>query len=196
MAKAPIAGYCKTRLIPHLGAVSAARVQLRLIQKTIETARASGIGPVSLWCTPDSGHEAFIQARRNYDVHLKRQHGADLGKRMLFAIGQSLKDCSKVIILGTDCPALTADHLRSACNKLDTTDYVFQPAEDGGYVMVGCRHYAPALFRNVPWGTTRVMHISRRRLNQGGYNYEELPVLWDVDEIADLQRARKNKLIG
>ncbi|MBL8419518.1 MAG: glycosyltransferase, partial [Dechloromonas sp.] len=56
LAKAPVPGLAKTRLIPHLGADGAAALQRWLLERIVTTALAADIGPVSLWCTPDIGH--------------------------------------------------------------------------------------------------------------------------------------------
>ena len=53
LAKAPLAGFAKTRLIPRLGAEGAAALQRWLLQRTVATALSAGIGPVTLWCAPD-----------------------------------------------------------------------------------------------------------------------------------------------
>ena len=56
LAKAPIAGLAKTRLIPALGPDGAAALQARLIQRTVATALAAATGPVTLWCALDAAH--------------------------------------------------------------------------------------------------------------------------------------------
>ena len=40
-----------------------------------------------------------------------------------------------LLIVGTDCPALTPEHLQQAADALQTVDGVLIPAEDGGYVL-------------------------------------------------------------
>lgn len=52
LAKAPIAGLAKTRLIPHLGADGAAALQRWLLQRTVAAAVIADLGPVTLWCAP------------------------------------------------------------------------------------------------------------------------------------------------
>ena len=86
LAKAPIEGFAKTRLIPVLGARGAAVLQARLVERAVETACAAAIGPVTLWTTPDESHPVFqsIGARRG--ITLARQADGDLGARMLAAI--------------------------------------------------------------------------------------------------------------
>ena len=48
LAKAPVAGFAKTRLIPALGCDGAAALQERLIERAAATAAAAGIGPVTV----------------------------------------------------------------------------------------------------------------------------------------------------
>ena len=71
------------------------------------------------------------------------------------------------LVIGTDCPALTSDHLRTAADILrGGTDAVVIPAEDGGYVLIGMRAPEPALFSDMRWSTPDVMDETRRRLRR------------------------------
>jgi glycosyltransferase A (GT-A) superfamily protein (DUF2064 family) len=54
LAKAPVPGFAKTRLIPVLGAEGAALLQSRLIERVADTAARAKLGPVSLWAAPDA----------------------------------------------------------------------------------------------------------------------------------------------
>lgn len=194
--RAPIPGRCKTRLIDCLGARGAAKVQRELLHKTLETAVASGLAPVELWCAPDCRHPALQQLRSEYGVRLQQQAGGDLGRRMSEALRRTLRHASRAILIGTDCPALTSHHLTLAFDALRNHTAVFQPAADGGYVLVGASRPEPRLFRNIPWGTTQVMPRTRHRLKQLNAVWSELPTLWDVDHPADLRRARQEGLLG
>ena len=188
LAKAPIAGFAKTRLIPVLGADGAARLQERLIVRAVTTACDASIGPVMLWATPDQSHPAFqaIAARR--DIALASQADGDLGARMLAAITAA---SGPALVIGTDCPALTATHLRAAADVLrGGTDVVVLPAEDGGYVLIGMRSPQPALFSDMCWSTPRVMDDTRARLRTLGLTWREPTTLWDVDVPADLARLK------
>ena len=49
LAKAPVPGLAKTRLIPALGASGAARLQRQLTRHTLQTACDAGLGAVTLW---------------------------------------------------------------------------------------------------------------------------------------------------
>ena len=186
LAKAPVAGFAKTRLIPAIGAHAAAVLQERLTERAVETAVATGLGPVTLWCSPDPGHPSFRELVVHHGVALKRQPDGDLGARMLgaFAPGPTL-------VIGTDCPAFTVDHLRAAADALDQADIVLIPAEDGGYVLIGARVARPQLFSDVAWGTAAVTQETRARIASLELRCVALDPLWDVDTENDLARLER-----
>ncbi len=64
LAKAPIAGFAKTRLIPALGEAGAATLQARLTERAVATATAAGTGPVTLWAAPDAASSFVCAACR------------------------------------------------------------------------------------------------------------------------------------
>jgi rSAM/selenodomain-associated transferase 1 len=192
LAKAPIAGFAKTRLIPVLGPDGAARLQERLIARAVTTACAAGIGPVTLWVTPDETHAFFQTIRARSGVTLARQGEGGLGARMLAAIAAVN---GPVLAIGTDCPALTAAHLQTAAAVLHAgNDVVVFPAADGGYVLIGMHQPSPALFAEMPWSTASVMGETRRRLKCLGLTWQEPVTLWDVDVAADLARLHTSGL--
>ena len=67
-------------------------------------------------------------------------------------------------------------------------DVVCQPAEDGGYVLIGMWQPQPTLFTDMPWSTAKVMAQTRARAQAAGLRLLELPSLWDVDNPEDLPR--------
>ena len=192
LAKAPIPGFAKTRLIPALGADGAAAFASRLIEHAVATACEAGIGPVTLWAAPVETVAAFESMRARFGIALARQPDGDLGARMLTALATGQ---GATLVIGTDCPALTADHLRAAADALrGGSDVVVCPVEDGGYVLIGTRKAEPALFSAMPWSTAEVMAETRRRLNALGLVWQEPMTLWDVDGPADLDRLRESAL--
>ena len=186
MAKAPLAGYAKTRLIAALGATGAARLQRQLTLRTLATARAAGLGRVTLWCAPDVRQRFFRALRRRCGIELHGQPEADLGRRMadVFAAAGN----KPVLLIGTDCPVLTPQHLRQAALALQSADAVFITTEDGGYYLVGLRRPAPELFAGIAWSTPEVMAQTRERLAALGLRWQEVAQLWDIDSTADLAR--------
>jgi rSAM/selenodomain-associated transferase 1 len=190
LAKAPIPGYAKTRLIPVLGSVGAADLQRWLLQRTVATALAADVGPVSLWCAGDQTYSAFALCHRFAAVAVRRQPEGDLGVRMLTAVIESPM-AAGTLVIGTDCPALTPTHLREAAQSLRAYDAVVLPAEDGGYVLIGMREPIAGVFAGIDWGTERVMAQTRERLAALGRRWEEPATLWDLDRPADLDRLSR-----
>jgi rSAM/selenodomain-associated transferase 1 len=186
LAKAPIPGFAKTRLIPAIGAHAAAVLQERLTERTVATALAAGIGPVTLCCDPDATHDTFLKMVTRMKITLRPQPPGDLGTRMLAAVATST---GPVLVIGTDCPALTEAHLRSAAMALrDGNDVVLIPAERGGYVLLGMRKAQPTLFSNIGWGGSSVLADTRARIVEQRLMLIERPPLWDVDTEIDLAR--------
>lgn len=187
LAKAPIAGLAKTRLIPHLGAEGAAALQRWLLQRTVAAAVIADLGPVTLWCTPDIDHPEFAVCCAFGGVTLRRQPDGDLGQRMHAAIADSSTRAGTLVI-GTDCAVLTPGLLRQAAESLQHHDATIVPAEDGGYVLIGMREADREIFRAVDWSTERVMAQTRARLTAMNWRWSELPPLWDVDRKEDFER--------
>ena len=194
LAKAPVAGFAKTRLIPLIGEERAAALQIRLTARAIAAACAANTGPVTVWTTPDDGHESFAALRAKHDVTLMQQPDGDLGARMLAAM---VAVGGPALVIGTDCPALSETHLCQAADVLrDGTDVVVCPAEDGGYVLIGARKPEPVLFDRMTWSTETVMDETRHRLQRNDLTWREPFTLWDVDRPDDLDRMRATGLGG
>jgi hypothetical protein len=187
-ARAPVPGLVKTRLIPALGAAAAAALYGRLLERTLATACVVAPGQVELWCTPDTGAPAFAAAAERWGVSLHPQPPGDLGVRMHTALAAALDRGARALLVGCDCPALTADDLEQAFAALDADDVVLGPAADGGYVLVGARRLSPLLFMGIDWGGPRVLRQTRARLVALGWRWHELRTLWDVDRPEDLAR--------
>ena len=188
LAKAPVAGLAKTRLIPTLGAHGAAMLQEALTARTVETAIAAQIGPVTLWATPDATHPSFRELAVRSRIAVKLQPDGDLGARMLAACEAT---GGPVLVTGTDCPSLSPAHLQAAAGALrDGYDVAVISAEDGGYVMIGMRKPQSVLFGSMPWGTDRVMAETRQRMSENGLRCFEHPALWDVDRPEDIEKLR------
>ena len=183
MAKAPVPGLAKTRLIPALGAAGAAALAQRLLDHAVAQAVAAAAGPVTLWCAPDIGHAAFEALRVRHGIALAQQQGADLGQRMHHIFEQS---AGPLLLMGTDLPGLSADLIREAAFRLGDHDAVFVPALDGGYGLVGLHRPCASLFDDMRWSTPQLMAQTRERLALAGLRHSELPALQDIDEPDDL----------
>ena len=115
---------------------------------------------------------------------------------MLYAFQQTLASMPRAILIGTDCPALTAQHLREADRWLAAgMDAVVAPAEDGGYALIGLTRCAARLFEGITWGTSHVMNDTRERLSALGWRWQEIDSLWDVGRTEDYQRLLASGLL-
>jgi len=189
LAKAPVPGLAKTRLIPTIGAHAAAVLQERLTERAVATALAADVGPVTIWCTPDGTHDSFLKLVARSRITLRRQPEGDIGARMLAATAAG---SGPTLVIGTDCPALTEVHLRGAANALrNGTDVILIPAEDGGYVLIGTRSAQPPLFAGIAWGSKTVLAETRARIIEQRFILTEQPPLWDVDTEDDLARLER-----
>jgi len=195
-AKAPEPGAVKTRLVPMLGAEGAAALHARLVKRTLATLRAASFKHVELHCAPGIDDPFFRFCAGHYGFPLQPQVAGDLGTRMRSAFENALAAHAGVVLVGTDCPALTARHLRQAERTLhDGADAVFAPCEDGGYALIGLRRVDARLFDGIAWGSDGVMTETRTRLQQLGWNWRELETLWDIDRPEDYQRLMDSGLL-
>ena len=193
MARAPLPGLAKTRLIPALGAQGAARAQRRFTRNTLRLAAAADTGPVTLWCSPDADQRFFRALHRAGGVALQRQCDGDLGARMQHACAHHFagRPDQPLLLMGTDCAVLAPGHLQAAARALKQHEVVVVPAEDGGYVLIGMRRLVPEVFERIEWSTALVMTQTRERLTQAGVEWLEMQTLWDVDEPADWLRLQR-----
>lgn len=195
-ARAPRPGAVKTRLIPLLGPDGAAALHMRLVRHALETAAAASPPPVELHCTPDTADPFFRLCAVEYSITTQPQTGDDLGTRMLAAFTRALADHARVLLIGSDCPALTPRHLREAEQALrGNVDAVFVPCEDGGYALIGLKRVDAGLFDGIAWGSGSVMAETRARLAKLGWAWLELETLWDVDRPEDYRRLAGAGLI-
>lgn len=176
-ARWPEPGKAKTRLIPALGEDGAAQLYRKLLEMTVREARDSGL-PFHLRIT---GCEP--QAIRDWlgeDLAVKDQGDGDLGAKLA-------RVAAPGIMIGSDCPGLTAALLREAASVLPNRDAVIGPASDGGYWLLGLREPCPALFSDMAWSTPKVLPETLLRLEARGINPHMLPELTDIDTPEDLE---------
>ena len=197
-AKAPVAGQCKTRLIPALGAAGAAQLHERLVRHRLAAAQAwlhrtqhaVPHARVELWCAPDPQHAFFAACAREFNLTLKQQSGPDLGARMWLALCGALAQGERPVLIGTDCPSLAVDDIVAAFGALDHADAVYAPAHDGGFVLVGLARAVPELFAGIAWGTSRVMAATRKAAARAHARVARMRTLHDLDTPSDLARLK------
>ncbi|MGR9100392.1 MAG: TIGR04282 family arsenosugar biosynthesis glycosyltransferase [Gammaproteobacteria bacterium] len=189
--KAPVPGSVKTRLIPPLSPGEAADLHRELAAKTLERCHVSRLCPVQLWCSPAIEHPFFNRCAADFGVTLHLQQGADLGEKMDHAMRSALSGSDYALLLGCDCPSLTAENLADALRALrDGREVALAPAIDGGYVLIGLRRPRSELFGGIHWGESTVLESTLRRIWKLDLDCFTLPEQWDLDTPADLNRYR------
>jgi hypothetical protein len=187
LAKSPVAGFAKTRLIPALGAETAARLARRMLLHTLQEASAAAVGPVELCVTPQPSDPAWQGLPPLEGICWTEQAVGDLGVRMADAARRASADSEQVLLIGTDCPQLDAVHLRRAAELLQGSDAVLYPTFDGGYALLGLRRFDPRPFEQIPWSTAGVALQTMECFRELGWSLAVGGMLHDIDEPADLR---------
>ena len=186
----PELGKVKTRLARTVGEAEALRIYRILLEKT--RLAASGCAAERWLLYSDWADEQ--DEWPNGLFHKKVQFPGDLGERMEAAFGAAFAaGAERVVIIGSDCPDLTAQGLDAAFSALADADFVIGPVADGGYYLLGMRHFQPAVFRDIAWSTESVFAATQQKIEQNGHSLAILPTLSDVDTEADW-RATLNKV--
>jgi rSAM/selenodomain-associated transferase 1 len=188
MAKQPEPGKVKTRLCPPLTPREAADLYSAFLLDTVGL--ASGVPEADLFLAYDP-HAArkFFSRLFPRPVECIPQGTGDLGNRLsrvsrrLFSRGYR-----KLAIVASDTPHLPQECIQRAFNRLDETDVVLGPCDDGGYYLIGSRVYAPALFEGVAWSTSAVLERTTVWAEDAGLTWGVLPSCYDIDTMEDLVR--------
>lgn len=200
MARPLVRGAVKTRLTDTLGEDGALATYERLLRSTLEAAeRVSGAALV-LAEAPASGETDGLDTADPLPDHddrwsRLRQHGDGLGDRMSMVIADLFADATdKVVIVGSDSPALPPEYVEQAFVALETSGTVLGPAADGGYYLLGVGREAwlehgdalSALLRTSPMSDPALLDYTMLGLSSAGLSVTLLPLWVDVDEPDDL----------
>lgn len=192
MAKVPMAGEVKTRLCPPLRPDEAARLaRCFLLDRVEQLVGLPACDPLVAYLPPE--REAELRALLP-GVRLWPQVGAELGLRMDRLLSDLLAEgYAGAVAVGTDTPTLPTAYLAETCRLLGggAADVVLGPAEDGGYYLIGLAAPAPALFVDMPWGTSTVYRTTLARAEGDGRRVVVLPTWFDVDRGEDLGRLAR-----
>jgi rSAM/selenodomain-associated transferase 1 len=189
-ARYPRVGAVKTRLAAAIGTTAACTVHEELLLRTGRTLLDAALGDVELWLDRPGEHPVLAELLGLGARGPFLQQGDDLGQRMRQALGAGLAKAGAVVLVGSDCPDLDGDYLSAAFDALASHDLVYGPAEDGGYVLVGCRRLVPAVFADIPWGTDAVLAASLAAARRERVAVALLAPRYDVDRVEDLERWR------
>ncbi|GGF10440.1 TIGR04282 family arsenosugar biosynthesis glycosyltransferase [Hymenobacter cavernae] len=189
-ARHPELGRVKTRLAATIGAEAALAVYHELLHRTRLAADGLTGAHKTVWFAEATTAPDLASAWPGYEQAL--QPGGDLGQKMQEAFKQAFgQGATAAVVIGTDCPGLTATHLTAAFQALTTHDLVLGPAADGGYYLLGMKDLHKGLLRDKPWSTAQVLPATLADATNLGLSVALLPVLHDVDTADDLAAWRK-----
>jgi len=182
--KNAVAGKVKTRLAKSIGNHAALKVYKNLLDITRS---ASSLVNANRYLY----YSEKIEAHDNWSIALfekKLQLGKDLGERMKNAFQESFDlENNKVVIVGSDCPKISAELIEEAFEKLEQHAIVIGPAKDGGYYLLGMNKPFPWLFENKEWSTENLLKQTIKSIENNKLSYCLLEELFDVDTIEDLK---------
>lgn len=186
-AKAPVPGRAKTRLIPALGEIGAARLAHKMLLDTVAEAVAANLAIPELCVDPHPLDPLWDGLLPTQHLRVTAQGEGDLGARLARAAKRSILLGENVLLIGTDCPGLDRNRLREAALALDAHDAVIHPVEDGGYALLGIRQFDPSLFADIAWSTPAVAEATICRIAALGWTLQIGDTLRDIDIPADLR---------
>ena len=189
-AKAPVPGRAKTRLVPALGEIGAARLAHRMLLDTAVQAVAAELSTPELCTDPHPLDESWSGFLPPQPLRTTAQGEGDLGGRLARAAKRIITLGEQVLLIGTDCPQLNARRLRAAGWELETHDAVIHPTFDGGYALLGLRRFDPSLFSDIAWSTSTVANTTMGRVKALGWSLHLGETLRDIDEPEDLAAAQ------
>ncbi|WP_228000414.1 TIGR04282 family arsenosugar biosynthesis glycosyltransferase [Nocardia australiensis] len=189
IAKAPIAGFAKTRLTPPLTPREAARVAAAALWDTLHSVLRTEVTHRIVAFTGDlrvaeCGSEL---ARLLERFEVIAQRGADFGARLANAHADAARFGAPVLQIGMDTPQIGPDVLTHAAHSMDSDDVaLLGPADDGGWWALGLPSPQPArLLCDVPMSTDRTGELTRKALHRCGFRVQTLPRFNDVDTFGD-----------
>ncbi|MBO6782307.1 MAG: TIGR04282 family arsenosugar biosynthesis glycosyltransferase [Alphaproteobacteria bacterium] len=196
-ARAPRRGAVKRRLAADIGAGAALAFYRNTLRDVVWRLGRDPRWTTWLMVTPDAAAKSPGLWPPVPGVRLIGQGGGDLGARMAWPIRNFPP--GPVVVVGSDIPDVTPEHVRDAFDALGRHDMVFGPASDGGYWLVGARRrpsVPKGLFSDVRWSTGHALGDTIAGLPKS-CAVARIATLDDIDTGADWRswRARPRRRI-
>jgi rSAM/selenodomain-associated transferase 1 len=199
MAKAPISGAVKSRLVPPLTEDEAAglnRCFIRDICASIEAAAAtvadaSGARVAGMVAYMPVGMEAAFDGLLPASFELIAQRGDGLTERLINVADDLLgAGYESVALMNSDSPTIPASILANAVGNLAQSGdrIAIVGADDGGYCLIGLKRPHWRIFEDIAWSTAVVFAQTLERVGELGLQAAPMPSWYDVDDAASLRR--------
>lgn len=201
MAKAPLPGAVKTRLVPTLRSDDAAALGASFLRDVTENvalaARDEAIHGYVAYAP--SGSERLFEGVLASRIRLVLADGAGISAPRVHGFGRCLLHAAEalfarghgaVCLLNSDSPTLPTTLISRAASALVAAGdrVVLGPADDGGYYILGMKAPHARLFEDIAWSTATVAAQTRQRAHALGLPITELDPWYDVDDGPTLRR--------
>lgn len=183
MLKQPKRDSVKTRLAIGIGAGKATGFYRSTAHRLITTLSRDPRWRTFLAITPDHAVKGWPWPG---GIAKQPQGRGNLGARMqrLFAAHAP----HRVLIIGTDIPAITPAHIAAAFKAMAAKSVVIGPSGDGGYWCIG-QSGKPAvrqIFQNVRWSSPHTLEDTIANISQAQLAFTA--ILQDIDDQNDYHR--------
>lgn len=189
MARAPRFGAVKTRLGRDIGPLKAWRFYRNTLASTVNRLGRQSTWSTVLQVTPDRD----VRSRRQWpnQARLLKQGRGGLGTRMERGL-TGFPRGTPVVLMGSDIPGVTPQHIREAFKALGHADAVFGPASDGGYWLIGFANRRPIkrAFDDVRWSTAHA--LADTQANIGNKHIAFVRTMSDVDDGESYKQLRRH----
>lgn len=183
--KYPQEGFVKTRLAREIGKKNASKLYRLFVETILARIKDKSFTRV-IFYTPISKRNE-IKRWLGEDLALYPQKGKDLGGRLSGAFRIVFKSGAKrVVVIGTDSPALNKKLILGAFKKLKETQCVLGPAFDGGYYLVGLTSFYEEIFQHIDWSSDNVFNQTMGAIKKLRISFSLLDKGIDIDNKDDL----------
>ena len=181
-SKTPGNSQAKSRLAHETSADLASQVHRILFQSTIDICKNLEKNFRVFACPAENQ----VSSKIWQGIESIQPDALNLRDRVAEIVNVLLLQYSNVLVLGTDCPDLTKDHLCRAVKQLDENDFVFGPSTDGGFYLMGTRKpIDKTRWSQVSWSQENTLEkvcLSLKDSKIGMMTY-----LGDIDTLSDLE---------
>ena len=201
MAKAPLPGAVKTRLVPPLRSDDAAALGASFLRDVTENVALAAQDEAihGYVAYAPSGSERLFDGMLASRTRLVLADGVGISAPRVQGFGRCLLHAAEalfarghdaVCLLNSDSPTLPTTLIARAASAITAPGdrVVLGPADDGGYYIVGIKAPHVQLFEDIAWSTATVAAETRRRAHALGLPVTELDPWYDVDDGPTLCR--------
>lgn len=183
----PLPGRTKTRLMPLLTGEACAALHAAFLR---DAADVCGQVDADLYVAyAPEGDWRVLREIFPAALGFFPQTGEGLGERMHRALAGVLSlGYGACVLIGSDLPELTPEHIHAAFAALEEADVTLGPTADGGYYLVGLKEPCRDLFAGQRYGHASVYENALAAVRSSHRSFCPAPACQDVDVPEDLMR--------